>query len=60
MTEIDLLLFTIAKRAKAICATTKEVRRLYTKQQVSNAFAMRNSSNTIVTGELPLQSDVCV
>jgi hypothetical protein len=52
--EINLPLFTIAKKAKAIRATTKEIRRLYTKQQVSDAFAMRNSLNIIATKELPL------
>jgi hypothetical protein len=60
MTEIDLPSPTIAKRAEAICAVTKEVRRLHAKRQVSDALAIRNSLNTIVTGELPLQSDVCV
>jgi hypothetical protein len=60
MTEIDLLLPTIAKRAEAIRAATKEVRRLHAKRQVNNALAMRNSLNTIATEELLLQSDVCV
>jgi hypothetical protein len=54
ITEIDPPSPTIAKRAEAIRATTKEVRRLYAKQQVSNALAIRNSPNTIATGELPL------
>jgi hypothetical protein len=54
ITEIDLPSPTIAKRAKAICAVTKEVRRLHAKRQVSDALAMRNSLNTMATGELPL------
>jgi hypothetical protein len=60
MTEIDLLSPIIAKRAKAIWAATKEVRRLYAKRQVSNALAMRNGLNTMATVDLLLQSDVCV
>jgi hypothetical protein len=60
ITKIDLPSPTIAKRAEAICAATKKVRRLHAKQQVSDAFAMRNSLNTMATGELLLQSDVCV
>jgi hypothetical protein len=54
MTEMDLPSPTIAKRAEAICAVTKEVRRLYAKQQVSDALAIRNGPNTMATGELPL------
>jgi hypothetical protein len=60
MTEIDVLLPTIVKRAEAIRAATKEVRRLYAKRQVNDALAMRNRPNTIVIVNLPLQSDVCV
>jgi hypothetical protein len=60
MTEIELPSPTIAKRAKAIRAATKEVRRLYAKRQVSDALAIRNSLNTMATGELQLQSDVSV
>jgi hypothetical protein len=60
MTEIDPPSPTIAKRAEAICAATKEVRRLYAEQQVSDALAIRNGLNTMATGELPLQSDVRV
>jgi hypothetical protein len=54
MTEMDLPSLTIAKRAEAICAATKEVRRLYVKRQVSDALVMRNSLNTMATGELLL------
>jgi hypothetical protein len=60
ITEINVPLPIIVKRAKAICAATKEVRQLYTKQQVNNALVIRNSLNTIVTVDLSLQSDVCV
>jgi hypothetical protein len=44
----------VTKRAKAICAATKEVRRLYTKRQVKDALAMRNSPDTKKTLDLPL------
>jgi hypothetical protein len=54
ITEIDLPSPIIAKRAKAIRAVTKEVRRLYTKQQVNNALAIYNRPNTIATIDLPL------
>jgi hypothetical protein len=54
ITEIDAPLPTIAKRAKAICAATKEVCRLYAKQQVSDALVIRNGPNTIATVDLPL------
>jgi hypothetical protein len=60
MTEMDPPSPTIAKRAKAICAATKEVRRLHAKQQVSDALAIRNGLNTMATIDLLLQSDVCV
>jgi hypothetical protein len=54
ITEIDLLSPIIVRRAKAIQAVTKEVRRLYAKRQVSDAFAMRNSLNIIATVDLLL------
>jgi hypothetical protein len=54
MTEIDALLPTIVKRAEAIRAVTKEVRRLYAKQQVSDALVIRNSPNTMAIIDLPL------
>jgi hypothetical protein len=54
ITEINLLSLTIAKRAEAICAATKEVRRLHAKQQVNNALAIRNGLNTIATVDLLL------
>jgi hypothetical protein len=54
ITEINPPSATIAKRAEAIQAITKEVRRLYTKRQVSDALAMRNSLNTIATVDLLL------
>jgi hypothetical protein len=60
MTEIDPPSPTIAKRAEAIRAATKEVRRLHAKRQVSDALAMRNSPNTMATEDLLLQSDVRV
>jgi hypothetical protein len=54
ITEIDAPSLTIVKRAEAIHAATKEVRRLYAKQQVSDAFAIHNSLNTMATVDLPL------
>ena len=60
ITEIDTPSLIIVKRAKAICAATKEVCWLYTKQQVNNAFVIYNSLNTIAIIHLLLQSDVCV
>jgi hypothetical protein len=60
MTEMDAPSPTIAKRAEAIWAATKEVRRLHAKRQVSDALAIRNSPNTMATVDLPLQSDVRV
>jgi hypothetical protein len=60
MTEIDAPSLTIVKRAEAICAATKEVRRLHAKQQVNDALAIRNGPNTMAIVDLPLQSDVRV
>jgi hypothetical protein len=54
ITEIDLPSPTIARRAEAIQAITKEVRRLYAKRQVSDALAIRNSPNTMATVDLLL------
>jgi hypothetical protein len=50
----------ITERAEAIHKAMKEVRRLYAKQQVNNALAMRNRPNTEPVLTLPLQSDVRV
>jgi hypothetical protein len=50
----------VTKRAEAIHAATKKVRRLYAKRRVKDALAMRNSPNTKNTLDLPLQSDVRV
>jgi hypothetical protein len=46
ITRDSLLLLFITERAKAIHKAIKEVRRLYTKQQVNNALAIRNRPNT--------------
>jgi hypothetical protein len=54
ITKINAPSPTIVKRAKAICAATKEIRRLYTKQQVSNALVIRNGLNTMATVDLSL------
>jgi hypothetical protein len=60
ITKINPPSLTIARRAEAIQAVTKEVRQLYAKRQVSDALAIRNGLNTMATVDLPLQSDVCV
>jgi hypothetical protein len=60
LTKIDLPSPLVTKRAEAICAASKKVRRLYTERQVKNALAMRNSPDTKNTLDLPLQSNVCV
>jgi hypothetical protein len=54
LTKIDPSSLLVTKRAEAIRAATKEVRCLYTKRQVKNALAMRNSLNTKNTLDLPL------
>ncbi|KAI9035080.1 uncharacterized protein KD926_004645 [Aspergillus affinis] len=60
MTEIDLPLPSVVKRAETIRTATREVRRLHAEHQVKDALAMRNSPSTITTLNLPLQSDVRV
>ncbi|KAJ5900234.1 uncharacterized protein N7473_004304 [Penicillium subrubescens] len=60
ITEIDPPSPSVIKRAKAIRAATKEVRRLHTERQVNNALAIRNGPSTIATLNLPLQSDIRV
>ncbi|KAJ5900184.1 uncharacterized protein N7473_004254 [Penicillium subrubescens] len=54
ITEIDPPSPSVVKRAKAIRAATKEVRRLHTERQVNDALAIRNSPSTIATLNLPL------
>ena len=54
LTKIDPLSLSVTKRAEAICAATKEVRRLYVERQVKDALAIRNSPNTKVTLDLLL------
>ena len=54
LTEMDPLSLSITKRTEAIYTATKEVRRLYIKRQVKDAFAIYNSSNIKITLDLPL------
>jgi hypothetical protein len=54
LTKIDPPSSLVTKRAEAICAATKEVRRLYAKRQVKDALAIRNGLNTKNTLDLPL------
>ncbi|KAJ5904893.1 uncharacterized protein N7473_001809 [Penicillium subrubescens] len=60
MTEMDPPSPSVVKRAEAIRAATKEVRRLHAERQVNDALAMRNGPNITTTLDLPLQSDVRV
>jgi hypothetical protein len=60
LTELDPPSPSVTKRAEAICAATKEVRRLYAERQVKDALAIRNGPDTKNTLDLPLQSDVRV
>jgi hypothetical protein len=60
LTKIDPSSSLVNKRAEAIRAATKEVRRLYTKRRVKDALAMRNSPDTKNTLNLLLQSDIRV
>ncbi|KAJ5379608.1 hypothetical protein N7509_012727 [Penicillium cosmopolitanum] len=60
MTEMDPPSPSVVKRAEAIRAATKEVRRLHAERQVNDALAIRNGPNIITTLNLPLQSDVRV
>ncbi|KAJ6050709.1 uncharacterized protein N7446_010818 [Penicillium canescens] len=60
MTEMDPPSPSVVKRAEAIRAATKEIRRLHAERQVNDALAMRNGPNITTTLDLPLQSDVRV
>jgi hypothetical protein len=60
MTEIDALLLSVTKRAKAIRTVTKEVHCLQAKRQVKDIFAIRNGPNTISMLSLPILSEVRV
>jgi hypothetical protein len=60
LTKIDPPSPSVTKRAEAICAATKEVRRLYAERQVKDALAIRNGPNTKNTLDLPLQLNVRV
>jgi hypothetical protein len=60
LTEMDPPSPSVTKRAEAIRAATKEVRRLHAERQVKDALAMRNGPTTKITLDLPLQSDVRV
>jgi hypothetical protein len=53
LTEIDPLSPLVTKRAEAICAATKEVRRFYAERRVKDALVIRNSLNTKKTLDLP-------
>jgi hypothetical protein len=53
LTEIDPSSLSVTKRAKAICAVTKEVCCFYAKRQVKDTLAMCNSLDTKNTLDLP-------
>ena len=54
LTEMDPPSPLVTKRAEAICAATKEVRRLYAERRVKDALAMRNGLDTKNTLDLLL------
>lgn len=60
MTEMDPPSPSVVKRAEAIRAATKEVRRLHAERHVNDTLAMCNGPSTTATLNLPLQSDVRV
>jgi hypothetical protein len=60
LTEINPPSPLVTKRAEAIRAATKEVRRLYTKRRVKDALVICNGPDTKNTLDLPLQLDVRV
>jgi hypothetical protein len=60
ITKNSVLLPTITKKAEAIRKTTKEIRYLYTKQQVIDILIIRNGLNIIITFELLIQLDIRV
>jgi hypothetical protein len=60
LTKIDPPSPLVTKRAEAIYAATKKVRRLSAERQVKDALAMCNGPDTKNTLDLPLQSDVRV
>jgi hypothetical protein len=60
ITENLVLSLTITKRAKTIHKTTKEVRRLYARRQVTDTLAIQNGPNIVITLELLIQLDVQV
>ena len=60
LTKIDPLSPLVTKRVEAIYAVTKEVCYLYAERQVKDALNMRNSPNTKIILDLPLQLDIYV
>jgi hypothetical protein len=54
ITKNSALSLIIIKKIETIRKTTKEVRYFYTKQQVIDILAIRNSPNIIITLELPI------
>jgi hypothetical protein len=47
ITNNSMLLVIVIKRTETIRKTIKEIKTLYTRQQVNNAFVARNKLNTI-------------
>jgi hypothetical protein len=54
LTKIDPSSPLVTKKAEAICAVTKEVRRFYTERQVKNVLIICNSSDIKNTLDLSL------
>ena len=60
LTKIDPLFLSVTKKIEAIYIVTKEVCRLYIEKQVKDALTIRNSPNTKITLDLPLQLKVYI
>jgi hypothetical protein len=54
ITENSVLSLTITKRTETICKTIKEIRYFYTRRQVIDALAIRNSPNITIILKLPI------
>jgi hypothetical protein len=54
LTKINPPSSLVTKKAKAICAATKEVCRLYTERKVKDTLVIHNSLNIKNTLDLPL------
>ena len=60
MTNDSLPSLSIAQQAKAIYKAIKKVQYIYATRQVNDALGIKNGLNTLITLNLPLQSEVRV